>query len=119
MKLIIGNKNYSSWSLRAWLAVKQSGLSFEEITVPMFGEQWGLEQSSDADIDAQYAWTLSIGGPSVVIAIIDTGVLIGHPEFAGRLLPGYDFVNDDPIPMDDHGHGTHVTSVTERHHNVR
>ena len=40
MKLIIGNKNYSSWSLRAWLAVRQSGLSFEEITVPMFGEQW-------------------------------------------------------------------------------
>ncbi|MCB2082581.1 MAG: glutathione S-transferase family protein [Sphingomonadaceae bacterium] len=40
MKLIIGNKNYSSWSLRGWLAVKQSGLHFEEITVPMFGEQW-------------------------------------------------------------------------------
>ena len=31
MKIIIGNKNYSSWSLRGWLAVKQSGLSFEEI----------------------------------------------------------------------------------------
>ena len=40
MKLIIGNKNYSSWSLRGWLAAKQSGLSFEEITVPMFGEEW-------------------------------------------------------------------------------
>lgn len=40
MKLIIGNKNYSSWSLRGWLAVKQSGLHFEEIMVPMFGEEW-------------------------------------------------------------------------------
>ncbi|MBV7258224.1 glutathione S-transferase family protein [Erythrobacter crassostreae] len=40
MKLIIGNKNYSSWSLRGWLAVKQSGLHFEEIIVPMLGEQW-------------------------------------------------------------------------------
>ena len=45
MKLIIGNKNYSSWSLRGWLAVKQSGLSFEEITVPMFGEQWEATKS--------------------------------------------------------------------------
>ncbi|HEX8643754.1 MAG TPA: glutathione S-transferase N-terminal domain-containing protein, partial [Allosphingosinicella sp.] len=40
MKLIIGNKAYSSWSMRGWLAVKQSGLPFEEITVPMFDEEW-------------------------------------------------------------------------------
>ncbi|MFA7586116.1 MAG: glutathione S-transferase family protein [Novosphingobium sp.] len=44
MKLIIGNKNYSSWSLRAWLACKQSGLLFEEITVPMFGDEWEAER---------------------------------------------------------------------------
>ena len=47
MKLIIGNKNYSSWSLRGWLAAKQSGLSFEEITVPMFGEQWAAKKDSE------------------------------------------------------------------------
>src|SRR4028118_220785 len=40
LKLIIGNKAYSSWSLRGWLAVKQSGLAFEEITVPLFDEEW-------------------------------------------------------------------------------
>ncbi len=40
MKLILGNKNYSSWSLRGWLAAKQSGLSFEELTVPLMGEDW-------------------------------------------------------------------------------
>ena len=40
MKLIIGNKAYSSWSMRGWLACKQSGLSFEELTVPLFGEDW-------------------------------------------------------------------------------
>ncbi|HEY6916805.1 MAG TPA: glutathione S-transferase family protein [Allosphingosinicella sp.] len=40
LKLIIGNKAYSSWSLRGWLAVKQSGIPFEEITVPMFDEEW-------------------------------------------------------------------------------
>ncbi len=47
MKLIIGNKNYSSWSLRGWLATKQSGLAFEEITVPMFGEQWEATKHAD------------------------------------------------------------------------
>jgi glutathione S-transferase len=40
LRLIIGNKAYSSWSLRGWLAVKQSGLPFQEITVPMFDEEW-------------------------------------------------------------------------------
>lgn len=40
LKLIIGNKAYSSWSLRGWLACKQSGIPFEEITVPLFGEEW-------------------------------------------------------------------------------
>ena len=47
MKLIIGNKNYSSWSLRGWLAAKQSGLSFEEITVPMFGKEWDTLKGED------------------------------------------------------------------------
>jgi glutathione S-transferase len=34
-KLIIGNRNYSSWSLRPWLAAKQAGLPFEEISIPL------------------------------------------------------------------------------------
>ena len=47
MKLIIGNKNYSSWSLRGWLACKQSGLAFEEMTVPLFGEDWEQQKRQD------------------------------------------------------------------------
>jgi glutathione S-transferase len=35
MKLVIGNKNYSSWSLRPWIAMKQLGLDFEEVIIPM------------------------------------------------------------------------------------
>ena len=50
MKLIIGNKNYSSWSLRGWLAVKQSGLSFEEITVNISGEDWEEAKRAWGDI---------------------------------------------------------------------
>lgn len=40
MKLIIGNKAYSSWSLRGWLACRQSGLPFEEVVVPLYDAEW-------------------------------------------------------------------------------
>jgi glutathione S-transferase len=52
MKLIIGNKNYSSWSLRAWLAAKQSGLAFEEIIVPLYGEGWESFKQDDSGLQA-------------------------------------------------------------------
>ena len=47
MKLIIGNRAYSSWSFRGWLACKQSGLEFEELVVPMFGEEWEKRREGD------------------------------------------------------------------------
>ncbi len=50
MKLIIGNKNYSSWSLRGWLAAKQSGLHFEEILVPLYGEDWDEQKRQQDDL---------------------------------------------------------------------
>jgi glutathione S-transferase len=50
MKLIIGNKNYSSWSLRGWLACKQSGCHFEEIQVALYGEDWEEEKRSREEI---------------------------------------------------------------------
>lgn len=40
MKLFIGNKAYSSWSLRGWLACKQSGVPFEEVVVPLYDQEW-------------------------------------------------------------------------------
>ena len=50
MKLIIGNKNYSSWSLRGWLAARQSGLHFEEITIPLYGEGWDQQKRERGEI---------------------------------------------------------------------
>lgn len=44
MKLIIGNKAYSSWSLRGWLAAKQSALPFEEIVVPLYDDAWATRR---------------------------------------------------------------------------
>jgi glutathione S-transferase len=44
MKLIIGNRAYSSWSMRGWLALKHAGLEFEELVVPMFDEAWEMHR---------------------------------------------------------------------------
>ncbi|MGZ8781210.1 MAG: S8 family peptidase, partial [Thermoanaerobaculia bacterium] len=51
------------------------------------------------------------GGEGVVVAVIDTGVDRFHPALAGKVIGGYDFVNDDDDPMDDHRHGTHVAGI--------
>jgi glutathione S-transferase len=44
LKIIIGNKAYSSWSLRGWLAVKQSGLPFEEEVVSLYDAVWPVRR---------------------------------------------------------------------------
>jgi len=49
MKLIIGNKNYSSWSLRGWLAARQSGLPFEALTVHIDGDDWQAMKRQEED----------------------------------------------------------------------
>ena len=36
LKLVIGNKNYSSWSMRAWIALRANGIAFEEIFIPLY-----------------------------------------------------------------------------------
>ena len=75
MKLIIGNKNYSSWSLRGWLACKQSGLAFEEITVPLYGEDWDETKRNTDDIaPSSGKWPILWDGDAVVwdsLAIIE------------------------------------------------
>ena len=47
IKLIVGNRAYSSWSMRGWLAVKHSGEEFEELVVPMFDEEWEKRREGD------------------------------------------------------------------------
>ena len=47
MKLIIGNKAYSSWSLRGWLACRQAALPFEEVVVPLYDAEWDRRREGD------------------------------------------------------------------------
>ncbi|MBI2133295.1 S8 family serine peptidase [Candidatus Woesearchaeota archaeon] len=79
--------------------------------------------TSTAYIEADSVWKLNdssgnkITGLGRTIAIVDTGIDYTHPDLGGCFGPqckvkaGYDFQNNDPDPMDDHGHGTHVAAT--------
>jgi len=64
----------------------------------------------DADIDAPEAWAISTGH-AVTVAVIDTGIDYTHPDLAANYAGGIDYITLDGDPMDDHGHGTHVSGT--------
>jgi thermitase len=70
-----------------------------------------LRGTNAADIKATEGWSWSSGSSGTIIAIIDTGIALAHEDLKNKLLPGYDFVNDDTDPQDDNGHGTFVASL--------
>lgn len=95
------------------------------------GSYW-FDATADADIDTDLAWDITQGDTNTVMAIIDSGTKIDHPEFAGRLwfnpnetnsgtdsdnngyvddINGYDFVIFDNGVEDEHGHGTNVAGI--------
>ncbi len=80
--------------------------AFGDVSDPLRGSQWALNS-----IRAYDAWDLDQGNSGIVIAIIDTGVDLDHPDLASKLVPGYDFVQLDNIADDDHGHGTHCAGI--------
>lgn len=73
---------------------------------PRFSEQWAHQI-----VNSEAGWDISTGSAGIIIAIIDTGVDLGHPDLASKLVSGYDFVGSDPTPSDLNGHGTHVAGI--------
>ncbi len=89
MKLIIGNRAYSSWSLRGWLAAKQSGLPFETIIVPMDTPEW-VSGAAKGDMPSGKVPTLWDGKTAVwdslaiMLWLADKG---GHDRYWPREMP--------------------------------
>ncbi len=88
----------------------------------LFAQQWRYNNTGqtggrvDADIDAVEAWTVTVGDPSIAIAILDTGIAPNHPDLPQGTkvtrnvnYTGSANVNDRTQGTDDrYGHGTHV-----------
>lgn len=66
---------------------------------------WGIKR-----VNAAGAWT-HVTGAGVKVAVIDTGIDYTHPELAPNYKGGWNAVTQGPDPMDDQGHGTHVSGT--------
>lgn len=64
-----------------------------------------------ADTKVVDAWDREKGSENIIIAIVDTGVYLQHEDLKDKIIGGYDFVNNDSDPSDDHWHGTHVAGI--------
>lgn len=89
-----------------------------------FTEQWGLAQANGNDVGALEAWQITTGDPGVIVAVVDSGLDLNHPEFAGRVwtdttatasrqgpVHGWNFITNTSDVTDDNGHGTHVAGI--------
>ena len=65
----------------------------------------------DCDLDTDLAWDITTGDPSVIIAILDTGVDLDHPDLVNNMVSGYNFVNDSLPPDDQFDHGTPCAGI--------
>ena len=121
-------------------------LIFADVKIPTdtdFYKLWGLNNTGqdvggingtpDADIDAPEAWDVTTGSSDVIVAVVDSGVDISHPDLQANIwinpgeipdngvdddgngyiddVSGWDFLDNDKVPNDAMGHGTHVAGT--------
>lgn len=66
---------------------------------------WGIARINAIPVHSFY------NGNGVKVAVIDTGIDYTHPDLSNNYIGGYDYVNEDNDPIDDNGHGTHVSGT--------
>ena len=98
-------------ALRSFPGVRYVQLDGRAFALGTPNDEFWSQEWSEETTHAPHAWDLTTGSPSVVVAVVDTGVDSTQPDLAGRVLPGDDFANSDPNPSDDNGHGTAVAGV--------
>ncbi len=97
------------------------------------GQTWGvMDSKEDADIDSELAWEIEQGSEDIVVAVLDAGMTLNHPDIDDRIwhnesdpvdgfdnddngfvddIDGWDFIENDMDPTDEHGHGTNVATM--------
>lgn len=73
---------------------------------PQYPAQWHLPV-----MGAPQAWDITQGSPAAVVAIVDSGVDGTHPEFSGRMVPGFNLYDNNTNTVDVTGHGTEVAGA--------
>jgi subtilisin family serine protease len=72
---------------------------------------WGLDRIDQTSLPLSGSYTYPSVAAGVTVYVIDTGMRIEHSQFGGRASHGWDFVDNDPVADDCHGHGTHVAGT--------
>ncbi len=77
------------------------------VSDPRSKDQQGLAVANLAK-----AWDITFGDPKIIIAVIDTGIDLGHPDLKNKLVEGYNIITQGKTPpRDDNGHGTHASGI--------
>jgi serine protease len=75
---------------------------------PRYSDQWhyGYAAGTSEGLNLPPAWSITTGSPSTVVAVLDTGILFGHPDLAGRTVAGYDMISNTFVANDGNGRDT-------------
>ena len=100
----------AEWLVSSGLAEHAAPDYIAHVTTDPNDSFWDIQWNMTL-VNAPAAWDIITGTNTIVIAILDTGIDLDHPDLAAKLVPGSNPYNYGTPPDDDHGHGTHVAAI--------